>query len=129
MQATTSYLPGSQKPVKWAPEMLMLFWELVQCNKRFRSFIVDSNRAHDFIVICVFYAIEYRADPTKNGIVKMCIFLLQTLSVEPNFGRNLFKKFEAQETLPPSIRLPNFRGSYGDFLIIVSFPPFNIGTK
>ncbi|WEW56071.1 hypothetical protein PRK78_001506 [Emydomyces testavorans] len=118
MQATSSYLPGSQKSVKWAPEMMMLFWEALQCNKRFRSFIVDSNRAHDFIIICIFYANEYKADPTKHGVVKMCVFLLQTLSVEPGFGRNLFKKFEAQDTLPPSIRLPNFRGTHGDFLII-----------
>ena len=50
----------------------------------------------------------------------MCVFLLQTLSVEPNFGKNLNKKFEAQETLPPTIRLQNFRGTYGDFLIHVS---------
>lgn len=120
MQATSSYLPGSQRSIKWAPEMLMLFWEMVQCNKRFRSFIVDSNRAHDFIIICIFYAIEYKTDPSKNGLVKMCIFLLQTLSVEPNFGKNLFRRFEAQDTLPPSIRLENFGGTYGDFLIIVS---------
>ncbi|EEP78992.1 conserved hypothetical protein [Uncinocarpus reesii 1704] len=115
---TSSYLPGSQKSVKWAPEMMMLFWEALQCNKRFRSFIVDSSRAYDFIIICLFYANEYKTDPTKHGIVKMCVFLLQTLSVEPGFGCNLFKKFDAQDTLPPSIRLPNFRGTYGDFLII-----------
>ncbi|KAK2733696.1 hypothetical protein FQN57_001976 [Myotisia sp. PD_48] len=118
MQATSSYLPGSQKSVKYAPEMLMLFWEIIQCNKRFRTFIVDSNRAHDFVIICIFYAIENRMDPAKNGVVKMCIFILQTLSGEPNFGRNLFKKFEAQENLPPSITIPNFKGTYGDFLII-----------
>ena len=120
MQATSSYLPGSQKSVKWAPEMIILFWEALQCNKRFRSFIIDSNRAHDFIILCIFYAIESKTDPSKLGVVKMCIFVLQTLSVEPNFGKNLNKKFEAQDTLPQSIRLANFRGSYGDFLVIVS---------
>lgn len=120
LQVTTSYLPGSQKSVKWAPEMMILFWESLQCNKRFRSFIIDSNRAHDFVVLCVFYAIEYKADPSKQGVVKMCIFVLQTLSVEPNFGKNLNKKFEAQETLPQSIRLADFRGTYADYLIIVS---------
>ncbi|PGH27204.1 hypothetical protein AJ80_01161 [Polytolypa hystricis UAMH7299] len=118
MQATTSYLPGSQKSVKWAPEMMMLFWEALQCNKRFRSFIIDSNRAHDFIILCIFYAMEYKTDPSKQGVVKMCIFILQTLSVEPNFGKNLNKKFEAQDTLPQSIRIANFRGSYADFLVI-----------
>ncbi|KAI9873198.1 MAG: hypothetical protein M1823_007981, partial [Watsoniomyces obsoletus] len=48
----------------------------------------------------------------------MCVFVLQTMSVEPAFGKNMNKKFEAQDTLPPSIRLPNFRGSYADFLIV-----------
>lgn len=120
MQATTSYLPGSQKSVKWAPEMIMLFWEALQCNKRFRSYIIDSDRAHDFVILCIFYAIEYKTDTSKLGVVKMCIFVLQTLSVEPNFGKSLNKKFETQDALPQSIRLQNFRGSYADFLIIVS---------
>lgn len=118
MQATTSYLPGSQKSVKWAPEMLMLFWEALQCNKRFRSFIIESNRAHDFVIICLFYAIEHKTDSSKQGLVRMCVFILQTMSVEPAFGKNLNKNFDAQETLPGSIRLSSFKGTYTDFLII-----------
>ena len=118
MQSSSSYLPGSKKTVKWAPEMIMLFWETLQCNKRFRSFIIESNRAHDFVIFMLFYAIEHKADPARQGIVRMCVFVLQTMSVETTFGKNMNKKFEAQETLPPSIRLPNFRGSYADFLIV-----------
>lgn len=126
MQATNSYLPGSQKTVKWAPEMLMLFWEALQCNKRFRSFIIDSKRSHDFIILCLFYAIEYKSDSSKQGMVRMCIFILQTMSVEPNFGRSLNTKFEAQDTLPPIIRIPGFRGSYADYLLMVC--PFSTST-
>ncbi|KAF3396112.1 Ubp5-interacting protein [Penicillium rolfsii] len=118
MQATTSYLPGSQRSVKWAPEMLILFWETLQCNKRFRSFIIDSNRSHDFLILCIFYAMEYRTEPSKQGIVRLCIFILQTMSAEPNFGKSLNMKFEAQETLPQSIRILKFRGSYADYLIM-----------
>src|SRR5690606_20200648 len=33
MHAHTSYLPGSQKALRWAPEMIMLFWETLQVNK------------------------------------------------------------------------------------------------
>lgn len=117
MQAT-SYLPGTQKQAKWAPEMIMLFWETIQCNKRFRSFIIESNRMHDFVVIMLFYAIEHRTEVSWQGVVRMCIFVLQTMSVEPCFGKNLNKKFDAQETLPASIRLSSFHGSYADFLII-----------
>jgi hypothetical protein len=98
----------------------MLFWEALQCNKRFRSFIIDTDRAHDFVVLVLYYAIDQRNDPTKQGLVRMCVFVLQTLSVEPNFGRSLNKTFEGQESLPPSIRIPNFHGTYADYVITVS---------
>lgn len=97
----------------------MLFWEILQCNKRFRSFIVDTDRAHDFVVLILFQAISNRSDASKQGVVRMCIFVLQTLSVEPTFGARLNKSFHGQETLPHVIRIPNFRGSYADYLITV----------
>jgi len=105
--------------------MIMLFWEVLQCNKRFRSFIVDTDRAHDFVIFVLFYAMEYKADPSKQGVVRMCVFVLQTLSVEPNFGKRLNRNFENQDTLPASIRLANFNGTYADHLVIVS--PFYCG--
>ena len=95
----------------------MLFWEITQCNKRFRSFIIDTDRAHDFVVLTLFYALEYKVEASKQGIVRMCAFLLQTLSVEPKFGAKLNKPFETQESLPAAIRVNGFRGSYADFLV------------
>ncbi len=120
LQASASYLPGSQKSLAWAPEMLMLFWEALQCNKRFRSFIIDTDRAHDFVILVLFYATEGKNDPNKHGLVRMCVFILQTMSVEANFGKSLNKRFEGQDTLPPSIRIQNFHGTYADYLITVS---------
>lgn len=120
MNASTSYIPGNQSYAKCASEMIMLFWEITQCNKRFRSFLIDTDRSHDFVILIIFYSLEYRLDTSKQGVVRMCIFILQTLSVEPNFGKNLNKTFEVQDTLPPSIRLHLFNGTYADFLIQVS---------
>ncbi|TGO64401.1 hypothetical protein BCON_0007g00510 [Botryotinia convoluta] len=117
MNTTSSYIPGNQSYAKCASEMIMLFWEITQCNKRFRSFLIDTDRSHDFVILIIFYSLEYRLDASKQGVVRMCIFILQTLSVEPNFGKNLNKRFEAQDTLPPSIRLQSFNGTYADFLI------------
>jgi hypothetical protein len=119
LQANTSYLPGSQQSLRFAPEIIMLFWEITQCNKRFRSFIIDTERVHDFVILILFYALEYKGDASKQGVVRMCAFLLQTLSVENNFGVNLNKTFEGQDTLPPAIRIVGFRGTYADFLIQV----------
>ncbi|ODA79768.1 hypothetical protein RJ55_05362 [Drechmeria coniospora] len=117
LQEKTSYLPGTQASGNFAPEMLMLFWETTQCNRRFRSFIIDTDRAHDFVVLTLFYALEYRNEAAKQGIVRMCAFLLQTLSVEPTFGASLNKRFEGQDSLPAGIRINGFRGTYTDFLI------------
>ena len=100
--------------------MIMLFWEALQSNKRFRSFIIDTDRSHDFVILVLFYALENKNDPSKQGLIRMCIFVLQTMSVEPNFGKSLNKRFEGQETLPPSIQIPNFHGTYADYLITVS---------
>jgi hypothetical protein len=120
LQANASYIPGTQSSVRFAPETIMLFWEITQCNKRFRSYLIDTERVHDFVVLILFHALEYKNDASKQGVVRMCAFLLQTLSVERNFGVNLNKAFEAQDTLPPVIRIQGFYGTYADFLIQVS---------
>ena len=117
LQEKASYLPGSQASGNFAPEIIMLFWETTQCNKRFRSFIIDTGRVHDFVVLALFYALEYKNNPAKHGVVRMCAFLLQTLSVEASFGASLNKQFEGQHSLPASIRINTFRGTYADFLI------------
>lgn len=119
--ANNSYIPGAQSTTKFSPEIIMLFWEITQCNKRFRAYMIDTERAHDFVILILYYATEYKTDASKQGVVRMCAFLLQTLSVEPKFGINLNKAFDGQDLLPTVIRIPNFRGTYADYLIQVSY--------
>ena len=71
------------------------------------------------MTLILFYAMEYRTDSTKQGVVRMCVFILQTLSTEPNFGKLLNQDFETQDTLPAIIKINDFRGTHADFLIIV----------
>ncbi|KAL8790146.1 MAG: hypothetical protein Q9195_006526 [Heterodermia aff. obscurata] len=78
----------------------------------------DTDEGHEFMILVLFYAMEYKTDATKQGIVRMCVFVLQTLTTEPTLGKRLNRKFERQEELPPSIRLTEFDGTYADFLII-----------
>ncbi|KAI0024334.1 high-temperature-induced dauer-formation protein-domain-containing protein, partial [Xylariomycetidae sp. FL0641] len=58
IQANASYIPGTQATARFSPEIIMLFWEITQCNKRFRSFMIDTQRAHDFVILILFYATE-----------------------------------------------------------------------
>lgn len=99
----------------------MLFWEALQCNKRFRSSVIGTERGTEFAVLVLYYALEHKSDPAKQGVVRMCVFILQTLSTEPDFGKSLNRKFTGQETLPLSVRIPDFTGTYADYLVTVSF--------
>jgi hypothetical protein len=73
------------------------------------------------VVLITYYALEYRLDPSKAGVVRMCVFVLQTMSSEAKFGKGLNKRFENANSLPASVRIPSFSGTYADYLIIVSF--------
>ncbi|KKA27063.1 hypothetical protein TD95_002468 [Thielaviopsis punctulata] len=127
LQEKTSLIPSSHNQASIASEVLMLFWEVTQSNKRFRAFIVDTERARDFVVLALFYALEYRNDASRQGVVRMCAFLLQTLSVEKNFGINLNGIFEGHDSLPVVMKVPGFRGSYADFLIHSIYTLFSHG--
>ena len=71
------------------------------------------------MTLILFYATEYKTDTSKQGVIRMCVFVLQTLSTEPNFGKLLNQDFDSQDTLPAIIKLNDFSGTYADFLIIV----------
>ncbi|KAL9001747.1 MAG: hypothetical protein Q9188_005286 [Gyalolechia gomerana] len=77
-----------------------------------------SERGTEFAVLVLYYALEYKMDPAKQGVVRMCVFILQTLSTEPEFGKSLNRAFIGQETLPLSVRIPDFTGTYADYLTI-----------
>lgn len=51
----------------------------------------------------------------------MCAFMLQTLSSNKEYSARLNKTFTTHSSLPSSIRLYAFNGTYADFLIIVQY--------
>ena len=100
-------------------ETLSLFWELLQCNKRFRSYLIDTGRSVDFVILVLYYAVDGKDNPSKSNVMRMCIFILQTLSIEERFGQKLNQTFAMSDTLPQTLQIPKFHGSYADFLISV----------
>ncbi|KAK9469541.1 high-temperature-induced dauer-formation protein-domain-containing protein [Lipomyces arxii] len=127
MQASASYLPGSQRQVEWAPELIMLFWELVRYNARFRNYVISSDRIHDFVVLFLYYAHTYRLDPSRLGIVRLSIYVLQTISCDSVFCVRLNRPFESHHALPSTMRIPGWQsashgagagGTYTDYLLL-----------
>ncbi|ORX63181.1 hypothetical protein DM01DRAFT_1331256 [Hesseltinella vesiculosa] len=117
LQASNTYLPRSTKRIQCNVEMLMLCWRLMESNQRFKDFLTGSNRALDLMVILIYYSVESKSDIAQVGVVRMCAFILQTLSSEREFGIQLNNPFTGHSALPALSRLPAFHGTYGDYLI------------
>ncbi|KAL1925499.1 uncharacterized protein VTP21DRAFT_382 [Calcarisporiella thermophila] len=118
MQASSAYLPGSTKPIRCYQEMMMLCWKILEINKRFRNYLLETDRVLDIVVVLLYYALDNKLDPAQIGLVRMCTFMLQTISADRSFGSKLNKSFEGHSSLPSSLRISAFQGTYADFLII-----------
>ncbi|KAJ2956045.1 hypothetical protein NQZ79_g8054 [Umbelopsis isabellina] len=101
MLANNTYLPGSTKQVRCHVETMMLCWKLLEINQLSRHY----TKPH----VC---------HKAQIGLVRMSAFVLQTLSSDRAFGVKLNRSFDGHSSLPNTVRLPMFHGSYADFLII-----------
>ncbi|ORZ19392.1 high-temperature-induced dauer-formation protein-domain-containing protein [Absidia repens] len=118
LQASNTYLPRSTKRVQCNVEMMMLCWRLMECNQRFKNYLTETNHALDFMVVLIYFSVESKSNIAQVGVVRMCAFILQTLSSEREFGIKLNTTFTGHSSLPALARLPAFHGTYGDYLII-----------
>ncbi|CAG8457531.1 3335_t:CDS:10 [Racocetra persica] len=119
MQANNTYLPGSTKQIRCHQEMLMLLWKFLEINKRFRNYLLETDRVLDVLIVLLYYSMENKHDQAQLGFVRMCAFILQTLSADRNFGMKLNKQFEGHGSLPSTVRISAFNaGTYADYMII-----------
>ncbi|CAG8593787.1 3735_t:CDS:10 [Funneliformis mosseae] len=117
MQANNTYLPGSTKQVRCHQEMMMLCWKFIEINKRFRNYLLETDKVLDLLVVLLYYSIENKQDSAQLGLVRMCAFILQTLSGDRDFGVKLNKPFENHGSLPANVRIQAFNGTYADYMI------------
>ncbi|CEP09657.1 hypothetical protein [Parasitella parasitica] len=121
MTAVSTYLPGSTKRVGCFVNVMMMCWKLLEINSRFSKYLLETDRALDLTVVLIFHATDNKDKFTQLGLVRMCAFILQTMSSSKEYSCKLNKPFSAHSSLPSSIRLYAFNGTYGDFLIISIF--------
>ncbi|KAF1798640.1 high-temperature-induced dauer-formation protein-domain-containing protein [Mucor lusitanicus] len=88
---------------------------------RFTKYLVETDRVLDLTVALIFHAVDNKDKMTQLGLVRMCAFMLQTLSSNKDYSAKLNKQFSTHSSLPSSIRLYAFNGTYADFLIISIF--------
>ncbi|KAG0748926.1 hypothetical protein G6F62_001856 [Rhizopus arrhizus] len=121
MTAVNTYLPGSTKRVGCFIEVMMFCWRLLEINSRFKDYLVENDQVLDLTVALVFHATENKNNLAQVGLVRMCAFMLQTLSSSKGYCTKLNQPFATHSSLPSIIRLYAFNGTYADFLIISIF--------
>ncbi|KAI8071222.1 high-temperature-induced dauer-formation protein-domain-containing protein [Gongronella butleri] len=123
LQGFNTYFPSSIKRNLCYYEMTTLCWKIIQINSRFRSYLVETERAYDLMVAVLHHAMENRLDPSQLGQVRVSCLVLQCLSLDRRFGDKINKVFEASSytALPSSVQIDgvaDFKGTYADFLIL-----------
>ncbi|KAJ6547333.1 high-temperature-induced dauer-formation protein-domain-containing protein [Mycena capillaripes] len=105
-------LPGARKSVPYINETVILFWKIIELNKKFRGFLLESDKSMDLVAYLLCYALEIKDKPQQHGICRALSYIVQTLSAEPSFGTRLTKPVKAQ--LPSKWNAP---GTAADFFI------------
>ncbi|KAJ4488228.1 high-temperature-induced dauer-formation protein-domain-containing protein [Lentinula aciculospora] len=105
-------LPGARKSTPYIAENIVFFWKMIELNKRFRAYVLDSDQGMGLIAYLVCYNLEIKDKPQQHGICRALSYIVQTLSAEPAFGQRLSNPIK---TSLPS-KFPAC-GTTADFLI------------
>ncbi|KAI5124045.1 hypothetical protein M0805_003874 [Coniferiporia weirii] len=112
MAAVNNLLPGSRKPIPHLLETITFFWKMIELNKKFRTYIFESEKAVNFMTYLLCYFMESKDKPEQHGLCRAISYILQTLSAERAYNDKL--------TTPIRIQLPAkwaCQGTAGDFMI------------
>ncbi|KAF4615248.1 hypothetical protein D9613_002761 [Agrocybe pediades] len=96
MATLNNLLPGAKKSLPYITETIILFWKLIEINKKFCNFVLESEKAMDIIGYLLFYCVEIKDKPQQHGVCRAISYIIQTLSAEPAFGAKLSSPLKAQ---------------------------------
>ncbi|KAJ7219056.1 high-temperature-induced dauer-formation protein-domain-containing protein [Mycena pura] len=112
MATMNNLLPGAKRPVPYINETVIFFWKMIELNKKFRTFILESDKGMDIVGYLLCYALDIKDKPHQHGLCRALSYIVQTLSAEPGFGARLTKPVKAQLTTKW-----NAPGTATDFII------------
>ncbi|KAG6376070.1 high-temperature-induced dauer-formation protein-domain-containing protein [Boletus reticuloceps] len=105
-------LPGSRRSVPYVPETIILFWKMIELNKKFRAYLLDSDKATDVLAYLLCYGLDIKDKPQQHGLCRALTYIIQTLSAEPAFGNKLSAPVKV--SIPAKWAIP---GTAADFMI------------
>ncbi|KAI0933902.1 hypothetical protein AcW1_005595 [Taiwanofungus camphoratus] len=96
MASINNLLPGSKKSVPYIVETIICFWKMIDLNKKFRAYVLDSDKATDILAYLLCYSIEIKDKPQQHGMCRVVSYIVQSLSAERAFGVKLNSPIKAR---------------------------------
>ncbi|KIP06021.1 hypothetical protein PHLGIDRAFT_30681 [Phlebiopsis gigantea 11061_1 CR5-6] len=112
MSSFHNLLPGSKKSVPYMVETVIFLWKMIELNKKFRAFVLESDKGMDLVAYLLCYGVEIKDKTEQHGLCRAISYIVQSLSAERAFGAKLASPIKVQ--LSPKV---STLGNAGDFLI------------
>ncbi|KAI0362682.1 hypothetical protein OH77DRAFT_1500300 [Trametes cingulata] len=112
MSSLHGLLPGSKKSVPYMVEAVIFLWKMLELNKKFRAYLLDSEKGMDVMAYLLCYGLEIKDKPEQHGMCRVLSYMIQSLSAERSFGLKLTSPLKAQ--IPQKWAT---MGTAGDFMV------------
>ncbi|KAJ1311517.1 hypothetical protein OPQ81_010003 [Rhizoctonia solani] len=112
MVASHGLLPGSRKGIPYLVEFYVLLWKMLDLNKKFRAFVMDSDKCVDLIAYLLCTCLEIKDKPQNQGFCRALSYIIQSMSSDSVLGSKLH--LPVKITVPTKWATP---GTIGDFMI------------
>ncbi|KAF5387064.1 hypothetical protein D9615_001793 [Tricholomella constricta] len=116
MATMNNLLPGARKSVPYVNETVIFLWKMIELNKKFRIYVLQSEKSMDLVAYLLCYTLEIKDKPKQHGFCRALSYIIQTMSAEPGFGAKLTKPVKPQ--LPAKW---NAAGTAADFMINAAY--------
>ncbi|KAK6456160.1 protein putatively [Scheffersomyces xylosifermentans] len=111
-------IKSGNQPSLWATEATMLIWELVQCNKRFRSLIAEKFLA-ELMVVLLFYVYTFSNNQSHKNLVRICTYLMLYFSSDTKNLDSLLEPININlyDSLPTTFKINPAPITTRDFIV------------
>ncbi|KAI0287914.1 high-temperature-induced dauer-formation protein-domain-containing protein [Russula brevipes] len=89
MASINNMLPGSRRSVPYIVDTIVLFWKIIELNKKFRAYLLEQDKSMDILAYLLCYFLDIKDRPEQHGLCRALSYIIQTLSAEHAFGLRL----------------------------------------
>ncbi|KAG2732000.1 hypothetical protein G9P44_004417 [Scheffersomyces stipitis] len=110
-------IKSGNQPSLWATEATMLIWELIQCNKKFKTLIYEQSLP-ELLVVLFYYIFAFHSNVQHKNLVRICAYLMLYCSSDKNLD-SIFEPMDHNlyESLPTNYKTNPAPTTTRDFLV------------